>query len=71
MSYLVLLLKLLPLVLAIIREIQRRRLTAEATDEMIADLTKSADRLVAKALLARSEVKHDQDSIASDPDNRD
>jgi hypothetical protein len=64
-------LKLLPLVLAIIREIQRRRLTAEATAEVIADLNSKAEALATRAIQARLGVDHSEEAIANDPDNRD
>ena len=71
LGWLALFLKLLPAVLAIIREIQRRRLTAEATDALIADLDRSAELMVARAVAARATVDHSQEAIDADPDNRD
>ena len=71
MKTLLLILKLLPLVLEIVRMIQLKRLTAEATDEMIADLEQAADYLIMRSNLARAEVKDTPDEIASDPFNRD
>jgi hypothetical protein len=68
---LLLILKLLPLVLSIINMIQRQRLTAQATDEMIADLELTADYLVTRANQAAAEVKDTPDEIAADPFNRD
>jgi hypothetical protein len=68
---LLLILKLLPLVLEIVRAIQAQRLTAAATEEMIADLEQTADYLVTRSNLARAEVKDTPDAIETDPYNRD
>lgn len=70
MQTLLLILKLLPMVLEIVKAIQAHRLTQQATDEMIADLQQTADYLVTRAKLAKSEVKDSDDAISSDPDNR-
>jgi hypothetical protein len=66
-----LILQLLPLLLAIIREIQRRRLTAEATAEVVADLNAKAETLVARAVQARLGVDTSDEAIDADPNNRD
>ena len=70
MQTLLLILKLLPLVLEIVKMIQAKRLTAEATDEMIADLEQAADYLIMRSNLAASEVKDTPDEVANDPHNR-
>jgi hypothetical protein len=66
-----LLVKLLPMVVQIIQTIQRRQLTREATDALIADMTSSADILVARAIEARANVNTSQEAIDADPYNRD
>lgn len=71
MEWLKLILQLLPLLLAIVREVQRRRLTAEATAELVEDLNRSAELLVARAVKARAEVDHSDEAIDNDPNNRD
>ena len=71
MSSLLLILKLLPLVLAIINAIQRQRLTAAATQEVIDDLNRSVEALVAKAVAARATVDQSPEAIDNDPFNRD
>jgi hypothetical protein len=68
---LLLILKLLPLVLAIVREIQRRRLTAEAADELIAEMNARGEVLVARAIEARASVDTSPEAIDADPFNRD
>lgn len=67
---LLLILKLMPMVLEIIKLIQLHRLTEKATEEMIADLEMTADYLVTRSKLARAEVKDTPDAIKNDPDNR-
>ena len=71
MAFWLILLKLLPFVLELVRAIQRKRLTLEATQEMIDDLNKSGAALVLKAQEARANVSHDPADIESDPYNRD
>lgn len=71
MQTFLLILKLLPLVLGIVREIQRRRLTAEATDEVIDSLNSGADLLVARAIASRATVDQSEEAIKHDPYNRD
>lgn len=71
MQTLLLILKLLPLVLEIVRMIQLKRLTAEATDEMLADLEQTADYLIMRSDLARTKVDTSDDAILLDPNNRD
>jgi hypothetical protein len=71
MQALLLILKLLPMLLDIVRMIQQHRLTQQATDEMIADLQQTADYLVTRANLAREEVQHAPSDIEADPYNRD
>jgi hypothetical protein len=66
-----LLVKLLPMVVQIIQTIQRRQLTREATDALIADMTSSADILIARAIEARANVNTSQEAIDADPYNRD
>jgi hypothetical protein len=68
---LLLILRLMPMVLEIVKMIQAHRLTKQATDEMIADLEQTADYLVTRASLARAEVKDTPDEVANDPFNRD
>lgn len=70
MQTLLLILKLMPMVLEIIKLIQLHRLTEKATEEMIADLEMTADYLVTRSKLARAEVKDTPDAIKNDPDNR-
>lgn len=71
MQTLLLILKVLPVLLEIVKMIQQHRLTSQATDEMLADLEMTADYLVTRSNLARAEVKDTPDEIASDPFNRD
>jgi hypothetical protein len=71
MTYFLLLLKFLPMVLEIIKMIQVQRLTAEATDEMIADLQMTADYLVNRSNLAGANVDKTDEAIDADPNNRD
>jgi hypothetical protein len=70
-STLLLLLKVAPVLLEIVKMIQQYRLTSKATDEMLADLQQTADYLVTRSDLARAEVKDSPDAIASDSFNRD
>ena len=51
--------------------IQAKRLTAEATDEMIADLEQAADYLIMSSNLARTKVDTTDEAIIRDPNNRD
>lgn len=71
MTTLLLILKVAPVLLEIVKMIQQHRLTSKATEEMLADLQQTADYLVTRSQLARAEVKDDKDSISSDPFNRD
>lgn len=71
MQILLIVLKLLPMVLQIIQLIQRHRLTAEATQQMVDDLTMTADYLAASAGKARAEVKDTAEEVQNDPLNRD
>lgn len=71
METLLLIVKLLPMVLEIVKMIQTHRLTAQATDEMITDLKMTADYLVTRTELARAKVSDAQADIDADPDNRD
>jgi hypothetical protein len=71
MTYFLLLLKFLPMVLEIIKMIQVQRLTAEATDEMIADLQMTADYLVNRSNLAGAQVDKSEEAVDADPNNRD
>jgi hypothetical protein len=71
MTYLLLFLKFLPMVLEIIKMIQVQRLTAEATDEMIADLQMTADYLVNRSNVAGAQVDKSEEATDNDPNNRD
>jgi hypothetical protein len=71
MTYLLLFLKFLPMVLEIIKMIQVQRMTAEATDEMIADLQMTADYLVNRSNLAGAQVDKSEEAVDNDPNNRD
>jgi hypothetical protein len=71
MAYFLLFLKFLPMVLEIIKMIQTSRLTAEATDEMIADLQMTADYLVNRSNLAGANVDKSEGAVDADPNNRD
>lgn len=71
MQTLLLVLKLLPMVLEIVKMIQAHRLSEQATTEMITDLELTADYLVTRSKLARAEVKDTEDEISRDPNNRD
>ena len=71
MATLLLLLKFLPFLIELVQAIQRKRLTAEATQEMLDDLQMTADYLIARAGEARATVEHTDDAIANDPFNRD
>jgi hypothetical protein len=71
MEFLSLLLRVLPTLLEIVKMIQQSRLTAQATDEMLADLQQTADYLVTRSNLAKAQVTDVQSEIDSDPYNRD
>lgn len=71
MSTLGLLLKFLPVVLEIIRLIQRNRLSKEATKEVLDSFRQNGEIMVLKAEKARAEVSDDPDAIENDPYNRD
>ncbi len=70
MQTLLLLLKFLPLVLEIIQAIQRQKLTAQATQEVIEDLSMTADYLVARANAASATVDDSDDALLSSENNR-
>jgi len=71
LSWIKLLLAILPVVREIIRMIRRHQLSQAATREVLADLEANAQTMILKAKLARAEVKDDPDEIANDPYNRD
>lgn len=71
MQGLFLLLRLLPTVLEIIKIIQRGRLTAQATQEVLDDLHLSVQALVSQAVAARASVDSSPEAIVNDPLNRD
>lgn len=64
-------LKLLPMVLELIKLIQLHRLTAQQTEDMVNDLTMTAEYLATRAIKAKTEVKHTDEDIINDPYNRD
>ena len=68
MQLIILLLKVMPVFLEIVKAIQQHRLTQQATDEMLADLEQTADYLITRSTLARKEVNDDP---SNDPYNRD
>jgi hypothetical protein len=71
MAAFLLFLKFLPFLLEIIRAIQQKRLTAQATDEMLADLQMTADYLVSRSNLAGAQVDKSEEAVDADPNNRD
>ena len=71
MQALLLILKVLPLFLSIVKMLMERRLTLQATEEVVASLQQAADYLIMRSNLARAEVKDTDEAVIADEFNRD
>lgn len=71
MQALLLILKVLPLFLSIVKMLMERRLTLQATEEVVASLEQAADYLIMRSNLARAEVKDTDEAVIADEYNRD